>query len=1297
MAHHIPTSLQEIIKRRLQAEFVGRENLLGTFRQNIHLPPDDERRRFIFNIYGQAGVGKTFLAQRLRRIAEESGAITVYTDESEGDVLEVMNRVALQFEAKGISSRNFSERYKVYRQKRQELESDPEVPKGLPAFVGRNLARTGLRMAKRIPVAGIALELVDEKELSDQIGDLTTFIARKLTNKDELHLVLEPLEALTPLFLKDVYAASEKGAVAIFFDTYERTRNFLDAWLRDLLGGRYGSLPVNVVITVLGQYELDKNRWGEYTPFVVNLPLEPFNESEAREYLRRRGVADEKVVETILELSGGLPLLVTTLAAESPSVPDDIIAPSETAIDRFLKWVSDPNLRAAALKAALPRYLNKDVFNVLRGSATNDDLFNELIKLPFLREAAYGWVYHPVVRSPMIRRTRLESLHAWNTIHTQLADHYKTLRDNLKLPEEKGRGHLTWQQYALEALYHQLCRNQIEHLPIALKQFICIPEDQSAFARRWAETIHQAGTDSDDVEAQTWGEKLLLCVKARQDKDYRTVIGIYTSLLAVPDLEDQQRAIALEQRGFSYLASYELPQALADQTAAINLAPDEARHYAYRAFTNTLLKNFQDAFQDISRAIELRPAEELTYLRAWLLLELKQYDEALKDFSTIIETSKRKAEAITARGYAYLRLGRVNDALADFSKAIEIEPDSAWTFRLRGLIYLSLERYQEAISDLSKAVEIDPTDVLSIGVRGTAYLNIGRNDAALDDFNRHIELHPEASGAYSGRAEVYRRAGQYDEALAEHEKAVELEPNYVGAYLGRWLIYAQTGRADTALAEVGRFISHHPDDPEAFGARAEINMQLEQHDEVVSDLNQIIALTPENHFALIYRGRAYFWLKKYDEALQDFNRALELQPDDVQALTGRGMVYKQNERYEEAIVDLSRAIELNPNFVQALGLRAETYQLLEKDDEAIADYNYLVQLESADSMIVQLRGEAYRLMDRHDEALADLNRALELEPDNSAALASRGVTYYQIDMNDEAVADLNRAIELNPEYAWALYYRGLVYEELGNTEEALLDLSRAIDLDPSEADAFYARGNIYCLQEEYEESLNDLTKVIELDQEYIDAFIRRGEVYRLTGNYDEALADLTHALEIDPDDPEALMIQGQTHEDMGHYDNAFSSFGRAIELDPDNDFFINYRGATYLELGRYEEALTDFHRATDLSPENNWYHFNRALTYRALQDSAQAQNDFETVLRLTSEAREAYPDDYEIVFEMALFHLAARNYDDANKFYHEALEKCDDQDIIEQATQNLEYFINLFPEDASAGDILQLLREALVE
>lgn len=148
------------------------------------------------------------------------------------------------------------------------------------------------------------------------------------------------------MFLRELaQAAVSVPWIVLFFDAYERTSLVLDRWLRDVMTtARYGALTSRVVVVTAGQYALDAAGWGEFADVVTDWPLGNFTEAETRGLLRNKGVVAEPVVREVLRLSGGLPVLVSTLAAGRPTEPGGVKDPSATAVEAFLKWEQDPLL-----------------------------------------------------------------------------------------------------------------------------------------------------------------------------------------------------------------------------------------------------------------------------------------------------------------------------------------------------------------------------------------------------------------------------------------------------------------------------------------------------------------------------------------------------------------------------------------------------------------------------------------------------------------------------------------------------------------------------------------------------------------------------------------------------------------------------------------------------------------------------------------------------------------------------------------------------------------------------------------
>ena len=170
--------------------------------------------------------------------------------------------------------------------------------------------------------------------------------------------------------------------IALFIDTYERTGPLLDRWLRRLYAGQYGDLPETLITTISGQNPLNPNLWGDYLPVIADVPLEPFSEAEARQFLASKNIHDESTIQVILTLSGRLPMWLATLAEARPVDAADIGDPAGDAVERFLKWEDDPARRNIAMTAALPRTLNQDVLAAIAPSDKARELFGWLCGLP---------------------------------------------------------------------------------------------------------------------------------------------------------------------------------------------------------------------------------------------------------------------------------------------------------------------------------------------------------------------------------------------------------------------------------------------------------------------------------------------------------------------------------------------------------------------------------------------------------------------------------------------------------------------------------------------------------------------------------------------------------------------------------------------------------------------------------------------------------------------------------------------------------------------------------------------------
>ena len=742
-------SLQDLIRSRQQSGFVGRQGQVVQYQENLRFPVDDVRRRFLFNIHGDAGVGKTYLTKQLRQIAIDGGALAAYTDEAVDYVTSAMTVIAEELGRGGPRLGDFEKRAAAYRDRRHELESDPSAPDGVAAFLTKTVVTVGLQAARDIPIAGSLLAPVDSTAAADQANLARTYITRKFRDHAIVRLLLSPADELTPVFVAELNRVAAGRPLALFFDTYERTAAFLDQWLRDFYAGRYGDLPDTLITTISGQNPLNPNLWGEYLPVIADVPLEPFSEAEARQFLARKDIIDEPTVQVILTLSGHLPMWLATLAEARPADAADIGDPAGDAVERFLKWEESQARRSIAASAALPRVLNQDVLAAITSSDKHaGEMFGWLCGLPFVTRQAGSWRYHEVVRAAMLRLQRAQAPSEWRAKHIALAQAHALWATVAAGGADKNWANPDWIDHTCEETYHLLCADPVNNLPQALASAVKAAEHSPGRARQWAGLIADAGRDTGHSLLREWGQRLLGAI---HDGDLTQYL---TYLITDAHLDRAALTVAFEERGDSRRLADRYDEALADLTRAIELDPERVSAISGRGAVYREMERYDEALADFTRAMELDPA--------------------------VVWISGR-------RGETYRRMERYEEALADFTRAMELDPAVVWIISGRGAVYWDMERYEEALADFTRAMELDPAAIWLSG-RGAIYREMERYDEALAECTRAIELDPSDGLAISSRGETYRLIERYDEALADFSHAIELDPSLsetLGVYLAK--------------------------------------------------------------------------------------------------------------------------------------------------------------------------------------------------------------------------------------------------------------------------------------------------------------------------------------------------------------------------------------------------------------------------------------------------------------------------------------------------------------------------------
>ena len=141
-------------------------------------------------------------------------------------------------------------------------------------------------------------------------------------------------------------------------------------------------------------------------------------------------------------------------------------------------------------------------------------------------------------------------------------------------------------------------------------------------------------------------------------------------------------------------------------------------------------------------------------------------------------------------GDAYFKKGLLDEALTDFSAVINMKPSYYNAYLYRGITLARQGKSQLTLADLKKAIALSPYYVETAYLqRGGILGKLGELDRALADFNRVIDVNPGFWQARLLRGMTYEQKRDYRRAIEDYEKTIELKPEGYRAYNNlAWLL-----------------------------------------------------------------------------------------------------------------------------------------------------------------------------------------------------------------------------------------------------------------------------------------------------------------------------------------------------------------------------------------------------------------------------------------------------------------------------------------------------------------------------
>jgi tetratricopeptide (TPR) repeat protein len=285
---------------------------------------------------------------------------------------------------------------------------------------------------------------------------------------------------------------------------------------------------------------------------------------------------------------------------------------------------------------------------------------------------------------------------------------------------------------------------------------------------------------------------------------YEECLKAYDRLLAIqPDFE-----VGFYERGIARAVLKHYKGAMTDFERAIALKKTYAAAYDYRALVSGASGDNEGAVRDSRLAIQYAPGVAyFHYNLAWSLFRICKYQEALNEINKAIELGLNSSDAFACRGLILASTGKLDQALKNADISLQLAPLNQEALFLRAHIFQKKGDFEQATIDFDSAKRSLAKQRLSgthIVTNSNGWLLHSINDLATESAQKAA-----LAGLSNQNTPVSKK--QLQETLKAYTRLIAMNPERSELYYERAIVYMSSEDYRSALKEFEYFFSLHPE------------------------------------------------------------------------------------------------------------------------------------------------------------------------------------------------------------------------------------------------------------------------------------------------------------------------------------------------------------------------------------------------------------------------------------------------------------------------------------------------------
>ena len=285
----------------------------------------------------------------------------------------------------------------------------------------------------------------------------------------------------------------------------------------------------------------------------------------------------------------------------------------------------------------------------------------------------------------------------------------------------------------------------------------------------------------------------------------------------------------------------------------------------------------------------------------------------------------------------------------------------------------------------------------------------------------------------------------------------------------------------------------------------------------------------------------------------------------------------------------------------------------------------------------------YLFMDNLELAKENFIKCLEEDFEDQSALYNVVYCFEFLDQNLEAIEYLKTYIDRNPYSEIAWHQSGRLYYGVKDYENAVRSFEFSTYIDEEFVGAYMEKGKALERLKRYEDAIESYNKTIELDDPTSYALLRIGKCYEKLGNKVQALKYFNKTVHEDPLLDKGWIAITDFYVRQKNYQKALYFVNKALAIDDQNRLYWKRYATINKAMDHFEEAEFGYRKAIEFGDF-------QLDTWLFWVDIMQIMGEYNNAILTLIQAAEYFPDDYQIEYRMAGFHMLLNEEEKGN--YH---------------------------------------------